>query len=972
MSQHSISQNRPRYANILATLSLSAAVAFASNTAVAQQPEHAHHTDQTAAYGQNIAATNAAAQRKAAIDSTESFINAHKQWAQAPSASKKATALQNLIAKAEARRDMLAELIRTNPAEALRVAIPEEKQAGMPAEVLEMLEQKIEIEGELEAVITDYEDGSFKLSHVLKTPFGENFELHLADKNRNFASGTQVSVNGLLLDGGSDEVGNDGDIAVSANPEDILTLSVDGGTDGGSNGGSIWDTTSTVGEQKVLAIMVNWQDAPSDTIITASELQSRFERTNQFIQENSYGQASVSADITGYYTLPMNSDDSCIVNDIAFYADQAASQAGVDVASYDRIMYIMAPNSACSFTGKGTVGGIPSRSWIKVPDDGILTHELGHNLGLLHANGLACSGGTIAGECSHGEYGDQFDRMGTGAGHFNAYQKERLGWFGSRLKTVTQSGAYDLSAYEFDGPNPLALKILKGIDSVTGYETWYYLEARKPVGEDQFSLAFGNPEKGILVHTGENRLKNTNYLLDMTPETLGNRWDAALEQGYSFNDPDAGVTVTTAWVDANGAQVDINLKGVTATCKRANPTLSLSPGQSEWVPAGTAVSFSVTVTNKDSSACSNSSFSLGKSLPSGWSGSFNSSSQTLAPGASATTTLTVTSANSATDGFYTIGVNASNGGYSASGDVTYVVDNSVGNTAPLAANDSASTEAGTSVNIPVLTNDSDPDGDSLTITSVSGVNGTAVINNGSVTFTPTAGFSGTEVFSYSISDGNGGSASASVSVTVNAVASNSAPVAGNDSATTDAGVAVTIAVLNNDSDPDGDNLTVTSVSGVNGTAVINNDGTITFTPASGFSGNETFSYVVSDGNGGSASANVTVTVNATPVDTNSAPIAVNDSATLPSVTAINITVLANDSDPEGDTLKVMSVTKAAKGTVEINTDGTITYIPGNRFKNADSFSYTITDGKKTATATVNVQLQKSTGGSNGKGNGKKN
>jgi len=98
-------------------------------------------------------------------------------------------------------------------------------------------------------------------------------------------------------------------------------------------------------------------------------------------------------------------------------------------------------------------------------------------------------------------------------------------------------------------------------------------------------------------------------------------------------------------------------------------------------------------------------------------------------------------------------------------------------------------------------------------------------------------------------------------------------------------------------------------------------------------------------------------------------VAVDDNATMTSLGAVVIAVLANDSDPEGDALSISTVSKAAKGSVSVNSDGTVTYLPGNRFKNSDSFSYTITDGDKTATATVYVQLQQSGGGSGGKGNG---
>ncbi|MFP5322551.1 MAG: Ig-like domain-containing protein [Acidimicrobiia bacterium] len=184
-----------------------------------------------------------------------------------------------------------------------------------------------------------------------------------------------------------------------------------------------------------------------------------------------------------------------------------------------------------------------------------------------------------------------------------------------------------------------------------------------------------------------------------------------------------------------------------------------------------------------------------------------------------------------------------------------------GNKAPVAQDDSASTPEDTPVTIDVLSNDSDPDGHALTISSVTApANGTAAIGSGKVSYTPAANWHGTDSFSYTISDGNGGTATAKVTVTVSAV--NDAPVAVDDAASTPVDTAVTITVLGNDTDVDGDPLVVASVTAPlsGGSAAVDSDGTVTYTPPAGWSGTDTFSYTVSDGNGGTASADVTVTV----------------------------------------------------------------------------------------------------------------
>jgi hypothetical protein len=120
-----------------------------------------------------------------------------------------------------------------------------------------------------------------------------------------------------------------------------------------------------------------------------------------------------------------------------------------------------------------------------------------------------------------------------------------------------------------------------------------------------------------------------------------------------------------------------------ATCTHANPTITLSPSLSAGVVHGTAVSFTVSVTNKDSAACASSTFDLTDSVPSGWSATLSSSALSLSPGASNTTTLQVTSTVTAVNGSYAVNATAKNRGatsYQASASATYVVSNTGGGT----------------------------------------------------------------------------------------------------------------------------------------------------------------------------------------------------------------------------------------------------------------------------------------------------
>lgn len=193
------------------------------------------------------------------------------------------------------------------------------------------------------------------------------------------------------------------------------------------------------------------------------------------------------------------------------------------------------------------------------------------------------------------------------------------------------------------------------------------------------------------------------------------------------------------------------------------------------------------------------------------------------------------------------------------------------NRAPVAAADRADTRPGVAVDIPVLANDHDPDGDSFSVSSLSAVSqhgGSLSINaDGGVRYTPAGGFHGLDDFTYTITDAAGAAAQAEVQVMVN-----TPPDARDDFASVTAGTTASIHVLVNDVDADGDALSLVSAetpSVRGGTVSINGDGTVAYTAAAGFIGEDSFNYTLNDGNGGSDTARVNLVVTA-PAGGNSA------------------------------------------------------------------------------------------------------
>lgn len=275
------------------------------------------------------------------------------------------------------------------------------------------------------------------------------------------------------------------------------------------------------------------------------------------------------------------------------------------------------------------------------------------------------------------------------------------------------------------------------------------------------------------------------------------------------------------------------------------------------------------------------------------------------------------------------------------------------NCAPIAVADAATTAEDTSVDIAVLTNDSDPDGDSLTIDPafpVTPSHGSVSVIAGKVRYAPTANYCGPDTFTYRISDGNAHQATAAVNVTV--TCGQDGPTAANDAVSTpeDTLLVVGAALLANDGDVDGDSLTIIAVGPAAHGSTSLVGGNIRYQPAVDYVGPDQFTYTVSDG-----TASATATVHVSVLGTADSPRANPDSKTVVEDGTALVDVKANDTDPDGDVLTVTNVSTASHGTAVLES-GQARYTPSANYCGQDTFTYTVSDGSATAVGTVTITV----------------
>ena len=518
---------------------------------------------------------------------------------------------------------------------------------------------------------------------------------------------------------------------------------------------------STTGVQNVAVLLVTFPGVALPATVTPQSLDDVFFNTSTgvsldgYLREASYGQTSATGSVFGPYTLT-GTYSSCGVGTVLNDAIAAAVSSGVNLAGYNRIFLVFPDTLGCGWAGFAASGcsiatangtfnasvAYTAAYYVANRSGGVslVAHEMGHNLGLLHS-GTISSGtdvlGPIASPGSETDMGDYWATMGEMVlGLYTAPQKsETLGWLApaSNYETVQSSGTYTLQPLETSPAGLEALKVQRG----TGNNEWLWIEYRQPLGNYDSTL-LTQPFSGALIHYEDSSTTSGHtYLPNFTPtDTSGN--SPALAAGQAWIDPYSNLSISVLSATSTGLTVSVNY-GATP-CISSAPSVAVSPLNPSIYP-GQSASYSLSVTNNDSSACSSSAISLGSSEPSGWSTSLSSSSVTLSPGQSASVTMGKGAPIGTPPGTYAVNMSASKNSLAASGTANATVmappsfmaslsiagaSFSVPGTASITASvtNGGVPTSGASVTFTLTT----PSGGSATQTSTTGSNGSAIWN----------------------------------------------------------------------------------------------------------------------------------------------------------------------------------------------------------------------------------------------------
>lgn len=393
-------------------------------------------------------------------------------------------------------------------------------------------------EGTLEAVVADdFERGTSRTTYRLIEDDGRSIEIEFSSPpSFSIRSGRRLRVAGVPR----------GDVFLVNHADRLSGVQIESAE-------SSW----TLGAKKVLVILLNFTDDTTQPYTVTQARNTVFGASGSvaaFYAEGSYGATTLSGDIAGWYTAPIAKPTTCDISAVQTQAQNAATAAGYNRASYDLEVYVFPKISACGWSGLAYVGW--SGAWInQALSTYVAAHELGHNYGLLHAHSWSCGTTVLGSSCTRGEYGDRFDTMGGGAYQFSGYSKKILAWLPGAGYTSLSGGSATVTLSSLESGSGV-----RGLQLLTDAGRTYWVEFRQPIGFDAPLGGNANVMNGVLVRLAPSAVGGTD-LLDMTPDGVFS--DAALTVGNVYTDSGASLRFTPTSTAGGTITVDVEY-GVTA------------------------------------------------------------------------------------------------------------------------------------------------------------------------------------------------------------------------------------------------------------------------------------------------------------------------------------------------------------------------------------------------------------------------
>lgn len=501
------------------------------------------------------------------------------------------------------RKELMKELMKEDPILFNNIAMSDSDRNTLSSSIQDNIEQQSTISGKITTIAIDNTNQTSSYEYYIKTP-QEQYSFY-PTSDTPLLSSTNVEITGYILDS---------QLSTNTTENPVTVLGTEPPID-------------SIGNQRTLVLLVKSfpGDAEPFTPAQAQDLVFNGQFQN-FMKEQSYNKVSFSGDVYGWVSAGQQLTSTSVLYGVAQnLLLNAVNTNNIDLSNYDRVVYLGKDfgggassvgkyintinntpyNLSKTVIGLGSVSvdtydqpsvwGVQPFTWTNL--DYTLSHELGgHGLGVAHANRWLCTDGQILyGNCSHLEYGNYYDTMGSRSYSldYNAYFKQKLGWIpDDKIISITNSGTYTLNPLEvYDGLKLGAKVYISGITPSP-----YYLEFRKALGFD-LNLNNTNPDlrnnqNGIFVNYL--RTDSNIELLDMSPADDTKNVTLNLPSSgtsvSSFTDTQTGVTIGPVLsVSDSAISFKVNFAALTpvatptAGIYEVAQTVSLSSSQSSYI-----------------------------------------------------------------------------------------------------------------------------------------------------------------------------------------------------------------------------------------------------------------------------------------------------------------------------------------------------------------------------------------------------